>query len=68
MPGEIIAYGPEGLDISTGDRALRILTLQLEGKKKAGHQGDLQWLSTIFSRRVNESPGDCGQGHLPGRR
>ena len=34
--GEIIAYGPEGLDISTGDGALRILTLQLEGKKKQG--------------------------------
>ena len=34
--GEIITYGPEGLDISTGDGALRILTLQLEGKKKQG--------------------------------
>ena len=33
-PGEIIAYGPEGLDVSAGNRALRILTLQLEGKKK----------------------------------
>ena len=33
-PGEIIAYSPEGLDVSTGSGALRILTLQLEGKKK----------------------------------
>lgn len=33
-PGEIVAYGPEGLDVSTGNRALRILALQLEGKKK----------------------------------
>ena len=32
--GEIIAYGPAGLDIGTGDQALRILSLQLEGKKK----------------------------------
>lgn len=35
-PGEIIAYGPEGLDVATADRVLRILTLQLEGKKKQG--------------------------------
>lgn len=35
-PGEIIVYGPDGLDISAGDRALRILALQLEGKKKQG--------------------------------
>ena len=35
-PGEIIAYSPEGLDISTGNRVLRILSLQLEGKKKQG--------------------------------
>ena len=35
-PGTIIAYGPEGLDIATGDRALRILALQLEGKKRQG--------------------------------
>ena len=34
--GEIIAYSPEGLDISTGDRVLRVLSLQLEGKKKQG--------------------------------
>ena len=33
-PGEIVAYGPEGLDVSTGNRTLRILALQLEGKKK----------------------------------
>ena len=35
-PGEIIAYGPEGLDVMTGSGTLRILTLQLEGKKKQG--------------------------------
>ena len=35
-PGEIIAYGPEGLDVTTGSGTLRILTLQLEGKKKQG--------------------------------
>ena len=35
-PGEIVAYNPEGLDISTGNRVLRILSLQLEGKKKQG--------------------------------
>ena len=34
--GEIIAYSPEGLDISTKNQALRILALQLEGKKKQG--------------------------------
>ena len=33
-PGAIIAYSPAGLDISTGNQALRILTLQLDGKKK----------------------------------
>ena len=33
-PGEIIAYDPEGLDVTTGSGTLRILTLQLEGKKK----------------------------------
>ena len=32
--GDIIAYGPAGLDIVTGEQALRILSLQLEGKKK----------------------------------
>ena len=32
--GDIIAYDPAGLDIATGDQALRILSLQLEGKKK----------------------------------
>ena len=35
-PGKIIAYSPVGLDISTGKRLLRLLTLQLEGKKKQG--------------------------------
>ncbi len=35
-PGEIIACGPEGLDVTTGSGTLRILTLQLEGKKKQG--------------------------------
>ena len=35
-PGEIIAYGRAGLDVSTGNGTLRILTLQLEGKKKQG--------------------------------
>ena len=35
-PGEIVGYSPEGLDVSTGNRTLRILTLQLEGKKKQG--------------------------------
>ncbi len=34
--GVIIAYSPEGLDISTGNQTLRILTLQLEGKQKQG--------------------------------
>ena len=33
-PGEIVAHSPEGLDISTQDGILRILTLQLPGKKK----------------------------------
>ena len=33
---EIIGYGPEGLDVCTGNGALRILALQLEGKKKQG--------------------------------
>ena len=33
-PGNIISYGPEGLDICTGNGILRILALQLEGKKK----------------------------------
>ena len=33
-PGEIISYTPQGLDISTGNQALRILALQREGKKK----------------------------------
>ena len=34
--GEIIGYGPEGLDVGTGNGTLRILALQLEGKKKQG--------------------------------
>ena len=34
--GEIIGYGPEGLDVATGNGTLRILALQLEGKKKQG--------------------------------
>ena len=34
--GQIIAYGPKGLDVGTGDHPLRILSLQLEGKKKQG--------------------------------
>ena len=34
--GEIIGYGPEGLDVCTGNGALRILALQLDGKKKQG--------------------------------
>ncbi len=33
-PGEILAYGRAGLDIATGSSTLRILTLQLEGKRK----------------------------------
>ncbi len=33
-PGEIISYTPEGLDVSTKHQDLRILALQLEGKKK----------------------------------
>lgn len=32
--GEITGYGPEGLDVCTGNGVLRILALQLEGKKK----------------------------------
>ncbi len=35
-PGNIIAYGPDGLDICATDRPLRIHALQLEGKKKQG--------------------------------
>ena len=35
-PGEIIGYGAEGLDVCTGNGVLRILALQLEGKKKQG--------------------------------
>ena len=34
--GEIIAYGPQGLDVCAGGGALRILALQLEGKKRQG--------------------------------
>ena len=34
--GEVIGYGPEGLDVATGNGTLRILALQLEGKKKQG--------------------------------
>ena len=34
--GKIIGYGPEGLDVCTGDRALRLLRLQLPGRKKQG--------------------------------
>jgi len=34
--GQIIAYGPQGLDVGTGDHPLRILRLQLEGKKQQG--------------------------------
>lgn len=33
-PGNVISYGPEGLDVCTGNGVLRILALQLEGKKK----------------------------------
>ena len=33
-PGKVIGYGPEGLDVSTGNQVLRILSLQLEGRKK----------------------------------
>ena len=32
-PGKIIAYSPRGLDIATGDKIMRILKLQLPGKK-----------------------------------
>lgn len=32
--GNVISYGPEGLDVCTGNGVLRILVLQLEGKKK----------------------------------
>jgi len=35
-PGNIISYGPEGLDVCAGNGVLRILALQLEGKKKQG--------------------------------
>ena len=35
-PGNVISYGPEGLDVCTGNGVLRILALQLEGKKKQG--------------------------------
>lgn len=35
-PGAIVGYSPEGLDVSTGSGTLRILALQLEGKKKQG--------------------------------
>ena len=34
--GKIIAYSPEGLDVGTGAGILRILGLQLEGKKQQG--------------------------------
>ena len=33
-PGEIISYTSEGLDVSTKNQAIRILALQLEGKKR----------------------------------
>lgn len=32
-PGDVISYSSEGLDIATGDKILRILKLQLPGKK-----------------------------------
>ena len=34
LPGEVLAYSAAGLDIATGDRALRVLNLQLEGGKQ----------------------------------
>ena len=33
-PGEIIAVGKDFFDVSTGEGVLRILELQLEGKKR----------------------------------
>ena len=33
-PGEIISYTSEGLDVSTKNQTIRILALQLEGKKR----------------------------------
>ena len=50
-PGEVIAYSPEGLDVSTGNRTLRILTLQLEGKKKQGVREIYNGYPDLFAGR-----------------
>ena len=51
-PGEIISYTPEGLDISTKNRALRILALQLEGKKKQRIREFYNGYPDLFTRSV----------------
>ncbi len=32
-PGNILAYGPDGIIVACGDESLRLIELKLEGKK-----------------------------------
>ena len=57
-PGEIISYTPKGLDVSTKSKAIRILDLQVEGKKK-------QHIKEFYNGRpglFKEAGTGCAQG------
>ena len=54
--GEIIGYGREGLDVATGNGTLRILALQLEGKKKQGIREIYNGYPDLFAARKQPLP------------
>src|SRR5262249_24147378 len=61
-PGTVVAAGPGGIDVATGAGSLRLLEIQLEGKRR------LDAAAFLAGHRVPPGTGPGGGGRRPRRR